>query len=341
MNLSDPSIRDTPWYAKLYDGQGNLREKVDNNIPLLPKETHQNPETAAKETADQKPEIAISNLALVADQAYWPELKPVTVDLDASTEQYVAMIFDAMNEDRQHPGEVIIVKRGVRISVRAQYVHTDGEGRRMCISPITTAAQQTPVHFRRYLDQNGIVIKEIAPDGTAICSNHTDQNSPGAKNVKFITPTSQKDFVRHIVYNLGFTCIPDAQITFPYAGIQVNAYGNLLSTKTRREVLIDFSDLYGDSVQAIKKTGLDVVQIRPEDNFDLIALRILTAVSIGYEQNPTLLAAKRSAQYNTAVKINGILCDNGQKRRILLTSADLHAAVTELLNRHEIDVVTW
>lgn len=274
-------------------------------------------------------------------QTYWPELKPVTVDADSSYEQYVAAIFNALNEDSAHAEELIIKKHGVQITVRAKYVRTEDEGNRLCVTPIAKAVQQTPVHLRRYLEQNRIVIKEIIQGGTVICSNHVDVDSPKVKNALFITPTSQKDFVRHLADKLGFSYIPNASITFPYAGIQVEAYGNLLSTNTGKEILVDYSDLYGDAIAAIGKTGLNVVQIRPDDNYDLIAQKLLTSLSIPYEQHPTLLAAKRSAEYNTAIKINGILCRKNQNRRILLTSADLHQAVTEMLNTHGIDVLAW
>lgn len=275
-------------------------------------------------------------------QTYWPAMKPVTVGLDASTEQYVAAILAVLNEDSGRPIEELMIKKpGVRITVRAKYIRTEDENRQLCITPIATAVQQTPAVMRRYLERNGIVIKEIIAGRTTMSANHGDPEIPEAKNLALINPTGQKDFVHKLAHKLGFSYIPDTNITFPYAGFQVEAYGNLLSANAGREILIDFSELYGDATTAIKKTGLDVVQIGLRDSYNIIAQKILTALSIQYKQRLTLLAARRSAEYNTAITISGLLYTNDQNRRVLLTNAELHPAVTELLNDRGIDVVAW
>jgi LysM repeat protein len=275
-------------------------------------------------------------------QTYWPEITPVTVGLGASTEQYIAAIFAALNENGGGPTEELTIKKpGVRITVRAKYIRTEEAGRQLCITPVASAVQQTPGVLRRYLERNGIVIREIVAGRTIMVSNHDDPKIPKVRTPSSINPSSQKDFVRQLSHRLGFSYIPNTNITFPYAGFQVEAYGNLLSAKPGREILIDFSELYGDAATAIKKTGLDVVQIGPRDSYNIIAQKILTALSIQYKQHLTLLAARRSAKYNTAITINGLAYTDDQNRRILLTSADLHSAVTELLNYRGIDVVAW
>ncbi len=288
------------------------------------------------------PDHMIMDLEKDKFQTYWPEMKPVTIGIEASTEQYVAAILTALDEGRGRPmGELVIKKPGIRITVRAKYIHTENENRQFCITPIATAVQQTPAAMRRYLERNGIVIKEFIAGKTTVGANHEDPKMPEVKNLALINPTGQKDFVQKLAHRLGFSYMPDTNITFPYAGLQIEAYGNLLSAKTGQEVLIDFGELYGDATAAIQKTGLDVVQIGPRDSYNIIAQKILTALSIPYKQRPTLLAAQRSAQYNTAITMDGLLYANDQNRRVLLTSAELIPAVTELLNDRGIDVVAW
>jgi hypothetical protein len=288
------------------------------------------------------PNHMIMDLEKVKFQTYWPEMTPVTVDPGASTEQYIAAIFAALNKDSGGPTEELIIKKpGVRITVRAKYIRTEEEGRQLCITPVASAAQQTPAVVRRYLERNGIVIKEFIAGGTSMPSDRDNPKIPEMKSQSSITPTSQKDFVRQLAHKLGVSYISNTNITFPYAGFQVEAYGNLLSAKTGREILIDFSELYGDATTAIQKTGLDVIRIGPRDSYNIIAQKILTVLSIQYKQRLTLLAARRSAEYNTAITISGLIYTNDQNRRVLLTSAELHPAVTELLNDRGIDVVAW
>lgn len=287
------------------------------------------------------PDDAVMEMDKDRFHANWPAITPVTVDTEATTEQYVAAIFKAMDEEGKPTEEVTIENRGVHIAIRAKWVRAQSEGRQLCITPIASADQQTPESIRRYLEQNGVIIKEILPDGTALQIDRNNLQRHTIKNILAITPTSQKDFVKVLAKTLGYSYIPNTNITFPYAGIQVDAYANLVATKTGREVLVDFGDLYGDAVTAIGKTGLKVVQISPEDTYDAIAEKLLSGLSIPYEQHPTLLAAERSSEFNTAITIYGLLFNNEENQRVLLTSAALHSAVTDMLSDRGIDVVVW
>ena len=287
------------------------------------------------------PNDAVMDMDKDQFQANWPDIRPVTVDAEATTEQYVSAIFNAIEEEGKPTEELTIENRGVRIAIRAKWVRAENDGRHLAITPIASADEQTPESIRRYIEQNGVVLKEILPDGTTlgIASSRLQRHS--IKNILAITPTSQKDFVQVLAKTLEFSYIPNTNITFPYAGIQVEAYANLISTKDGREALVDFGDLYGDAVTAIGKTGRQVVQISPEDSYDAIAQKLLSALSINYEQHPTLMAAQRSPEFNTAITIYGLLFDSHQNRRILLTSATLHSAVTDMLSDQGIDVVVW
>jgi LysM repeat protein len=274
-------------------------------------------------------------------KATWPDITPVTVDKEATTEQYVSAIFNALDEEGNPSEQVAIENQGVRIAIRSKWVRTESDGRRLCITPIASTDQKTPEPIRRYLEQNGVVIKEILPDGTALGMDRSDLHRHSIKNILAITPTDQKDFVRILTKTLDLSYVPNTNITFPYAGIQVDAFSNLISTKDGREALVDFGDLYGDAITAIGKTGLKVVQIKAEETYGAIAQKLLTALSIKYEQHPTLMAAQRSPEFNTAITISGLLFDNGNNRRVLLTGASLHPAVTDMLSNQGIDVVVW
>ncbi len=287
------------------------------------------------------PNNAVMNMDKDQFQTNWPEITPVTIDSEATTEQYVSAIFNALEKEGEPTEELTIENQGVHIAIRAKWVRTESEGRQLAITPIATADEQTPESIRRYIEQNGVVLKEILPDGTALELNSGGLQRHTIKNILAITPTSQKDFVQTLAKTLGFSYIPNTNITFPYAGIQVEAFANLLSTKDGREAIVDFGDLYGDAVTAIGTTGLKVVQISPEDSYDAIAQKLLAALSINYEQHPTMLAAQRSPEFNTAITIYGLLFDNDQNRRVLLTSATLHSAVTDMLSERGIDVVVW
>jgi hypothetical protein len=126
-------------------------------------------------------------------------------------------------------------------------------------------------------------------------------------DVDRIDGTSQKALLGSFAQLMGFHYSPNTSISFPYAGIQVQALSNLLSFGNGREILVDFGDLYGDAVEAIRGTGLDILQINVDAGPVEIIARLMETAGMAYTTSPVFYAANRSADFNTAITINGIL----------------------------------
>lgn len=274
-------------------------------------------------------------------QIYWPEAGIVDFDDQSSVEEIIASVFAAIQDDGEQASEVGFEDRGVQVTVRAKWVRPQSDQRHLCITPINDPSEQTPEAIRRYLEQNGIVLKEVLPGGNAVSGQAEAAGRHAVKNILALTPTSQKDFVQHLSQTLGFRYTPNVGVTFPYAGIQVEAYANLLSTNSGEEVLVDFGDLYGDAVAAIRRTGLQVVQITAEDSYNNIVRKLMAGLKADYVENPTYLSAQRPAQYNTAITVRGVVYRKGQDQQILLSAATLHPAVTDLLSANGLAIVQW
>jgi LysM repeat protein len=273
-------------------------------------------------------------------RATWPDIKTVTIEPQASTQQVVGAIFQALDQDREPTDEVTFESQGVRVTVHAEWVRPENEGRHLCITPISGPEQQTPEAIRRFLDQNGVVLKELLPGGgSAPLENAPERHA--VSNILALAPTGQRDFVQALARSLGFTYTAGSAITFPYAGIQIQAYADLLSAGNGRETLVDFGDLYGDAVAAITKTGLNIVQITADDSYSAIVQKLFGALGLAYESQPTFLAANRPSRYNTVLAVNGLLYAKPDGHRILLTGAALPSAVSDLLSDQGIDVIIW
>jgi hypothetical protein len=275
----------------------------------------------------------------------WPDVHVVTMDENSSVEEIVAAIFEKLKQDENQPenAEVAFTDQGVQVIVSAKWITRDADQRPVCITPVNSPEEFTPESMRRYLDQNGIVIKEMLPDGgtgTATAGEQARERHV-IKNILDLAPTDQKNFVQNLARALGFSYSPNVDITFPYAGIQVKAYANLLSAGGGHEVLIDYGDLYGDALEAISKSGPAVVQITPDDNYGLIAKRLLVALGLDVIENPTFLAARRPAAYNVSITIAGLLYAKDEQKKIVLSSAILPPAVTDVLSAASVDVVEW
>ncbi|MBW1759804.1 MAG: hypothetical protein JRI88_05740, partial [Deltaproteobacteria bacterium] len=132
----------------------------------------------------------------------------------------------------------------------------------------------------------------------------------------------------------------DISITFPYAGIQIEAVSNLLSRDDgNQHLLVDFGDLYGDAVNSIKKTGFKIIHIKTDDDFLVSIQKLLTATDLSYTVDPTFLAAKRPALYNTALTIPGFLLRGKQENKIFLTAVPLPNEVVQFLNANNIEII--
>ena len=280
--------------------------------------------------------------------SYWKNATIVELDQHASIDELITSIFQ--DKPKNLVGNTISLKdNGLEITVKAQWIkanpsrsgNTPGY---ICITVIENEHQKTSDAILRYLDQNGIVIREVVKK-TDESFNETDNKQKGAapfmlSDVVTIAPASQKNFVFDLLKALGFTYYKNVSITFPYAGIQVEALSNLVSTgKGRKDFLLDFGELYGDAVQEIKKTGIEAIQLKADDTFDQIIVKILGALGEPYIANPTFLAAKRPAVFNTEIKINGYLLNHDDAADILISGLPLHNRVLQFLNEADTKVI--
>ena len=115
---------------------------------------------------------------------------------------------------------------------------------------IENTTQKTSDAIARYLDQHHIVIKDILENeaGAHASESSTASSTPFVlPDVVTLAPISRKAFARDLIEALGNQYTKDIAVTFPYAGIQVQAVSNLVSTSSGREFLVDFGDLYGDA----------------------------------------------------------------------------------------------
>ena len=203
-------------------------------------------------------------------------------------------------------------------------------------------SQKTSDAIVRYLDQHLVTIKDIFETEVGIeqPGSSTASSTPFVlPDVITLTPIYRKTFVRGLMEALGSQYSTDITITFPYAGIQVQAVSNLVSTDGGKEFLIDFGDLYGDAVTEIQKTGLSVVKINPDDDMKTLITRLLVAMDAPYISNPVFYAAKRPADFNTKLKIEGFLITPKKGSRVLISTIPLHNRVLQFFNEDNVKVV--
>jgi hypothetical protein len=260
----------------------------------------------------------VMNVDLPLIQSYWEDVKIVKVSENASSREILESMFTALSKDAS-ANRLAFEDGAAAIQISARWIRTEAAGdgstpRHTCITPIADASRKTHDSVVRYLDSQGIVLNEIisGPQPTA---------PPALPPMKVrsagtIDGSSQKTLVQSFAQVMGFAYSPNAAISFPYAGIQVQAQSNLLSFGNGREVLVDFGDLYGDAVDAIRNTGLKILQIRADAQALEIIARVMAAAGMAHTIEPVFYAARRPAEFNTAITVRGVLipASSGQSR---------------------------
>lgn len=260
----------------------------------------------------------VMNVDLPLIQSYWENVKVVKVPVEATSQDILEAVFSAFSSEAA-TNRLAFDDGGINIGISAKWIRTepsvDGRvPRHSCITPIMSASERTHDAIVRYLDQNDIVIREIlsgAPEAT-----QPPLHMEVTKNSDRIDGSSQKVFIESFAAFMGFNYSPNTSISFPYAGIQVQALSNLLSFGNGREILIDFGDLYGDAVNAIRDTGLEILQVNLDAGPVEIIQRLMKTAGMAYTTSPVFYGANRSAEFNTAISVSGILIpmDNGENR---------------------------
>ena len=210
----------------------------------------------------------------------------------------------------------------------------------LCITPIIDPDEQTPDLIARYLEQHDIIIKEFLKDVKE--TKHKSKKAQKENTAKVpitIDFLDRKTFVKNLLTAMDYNYAQNVAITFPYAGIQIKALSNLVSSSNVKPLLVDFGDLYGDAIIAIKKTGLDIIQIKEKDSVYEVIEKIFDALEVSYAKDPTFLAAKRPIIYNTSLTIPGYLISNKKQHKILLATTSINDGIAQFLTNKGIKVI--
>ncbi len=155
------------------------------------------------------PDGKVMGIDQAALQRFWPKAKLVTYNPQSSVEEVVTGIFDAMGQQTAATADAAFVDGAVRVTVTAKWVKEDSAQRRLCITPVSSADQQTPESVRRYLEQHGILLKELLPGGQAAPARAGQTAERHAvKNILALTATDGKEFVQSLTRALNFPAPP-------------------------------------------------------------------------------------------------------------------------------------
>jgi len=277
-------------------------------------------------------------------KSFWKDVVIVNVTPDDSMETVFDTVFGSL--------EVAAIKHrlsfsdhGVDVDVQGKWIiekpRKQGEAvRYLCITVIHDLTERTPQSIIRYLDQNNIIIKEILI-GKNIKEPKSDVSlfNIADKSLDTIDASDHETFVKNFLIAMGYQYSSNTNISFQYAGIQIDATSNLAAKGNDNLFYIDFGNFYGDAIQSIEKNGYSIIQVKDNDSLDDIIQKLLGAMRASFIKDPTFMAAKRSADHNTRLTIPGFLMDRAGMSKSLLTRAPLNHEVIHFLTDNNIIIL--
>jgi hypothetical protein len=277
-------------------------------------------------------------------KTFWKDVLIVNVTPDDSMEKVFDTVLSSLEGAvKKHP--LSFSDRGVDVEVQGRWViekpRKKGEAmRHLCITVIDDLKEQTPQSIIRYLDQNNIIIKEILIGKRAKAPpSNVSRFNIGDEKPDIINVSDHETFVKDLLIAMEYQYLPNKNISFQYAGVQINATSSLATKSDGNIFYIDFGNFYGDAIHAIEKSGYSIIQVKDNDSLDDIIQKLLGAMNASFIKNPTFLAAKRPADYNTRLTIPGFLMDHESKSEVLLTFAPLHYQVIRFLTDNDIRII--
>lgn len=282
-----------------------------------------------------------SELEITMAKSFWKDLHIVNTLPDDSLEH----IFDAVL--KSFKGKVLknrlsFSDRNVNVEVRGEWILDQSEGtgekvRRLCITLIDHPEEETPVSIVRYLDQNGIMIKDVLKGKSSVKLKSGERdNKETATDVRLITALNRRSFVNDFLTAMDYKYVPNISISFLYAGIPIKTVSNLAAKSNENSFLVDFGEFYGDAVHSIEKQGFNVIQIKNADGLENIIKKLLQAMHVSYTKNPVFLAAKRPTDHNITLTIPGFLMDDEESKKTLLATVPLNDEIVRFLSNKRI-----
>ena len=284
------------------------------------------------------------NADIMMLKSFWKDVVVINVAPEDSMEKVFDTVFGSL-EGAAIKHRLSFSDHGVDVDVQGRWIiekpGKNGEAiRHLCITVIDDLKERTPQSIIRYLDQNNIIIKEILigknikePKSNVSRFNIAD------KNLDIIDASDHEMFVKNFLIAMGYRYSPNSNISFQYAGIQIDATSNLATKSNDNLFYIDFGTFYGDAIQSIEKSGYSIIQIKNNDSLGDIIQKLLGAMNTSFIKDPTFLAAKRPAEHNTRLIIPGFLMDHADMSMVLLTFAPLHHQVIRFLTDNDIRII--
>jgi hypothetical protein len=287
----------------------------------------------------------IQGYALNAVKSFWKNVIIVPASQESSLDQLFDSVINSTFKD-SIKNKLSFSDHGIEVNITAKWIIEKQLGDKnkayhVCINFIENQDERTPGSICRYLKSQGLIVKDIIKDGkvTKKYKKEDVNHRQSDKNITFINTLEIKDIVNDLLKAMGYNYEQNIKITFPYEGIQVEALSNLISLKDDAPLIVDFGNIYGEAIIAIKKAGMGLIRIDAEDKITTVIRKLLNGIRVDYTSDPIFFVAKRSKRYNVSLTIQGFLFKDVEGNNILISTVPLHNELIQFLRDRDLKVV--
>jgi len=292
--------------------------------------------------AGEKP---IRDLDLKTISAYWPNVSTATVPPKATYESILDAVGDAIR-----PGglknKLSLDDNGILIDIEARWIFEEGgsdrhPARYVCWMPRGGRDGRLPASIARYLKDQHIIVRELADEkAPAKSDSEKALRSPLPTHETILPVSNRRTFVQQLLSVLGYAYSPNGQITFPYAGVQVQAISNILLKPDGNPLLIDFGEFYGDTASALTESGFDILKIPESQPYPGIVQTLLEAIDVSFARSPTFDVSERAKGYRIRLTIPGIFIPGAQASKVFISERRLPEEILHFLEAKDITVLS-
>lgn len=287
----------------------------------------------------------IQGYALNAIRSFWKNVIIIPFSQKSSSEQLFDLTINSVFKDNIK-NKLSFSDQGIKINLTAKWIGeiplvTENGTYSVCINFIANPDERTPDSMCRYLKSQGVIVKDIIKNGKITGKYIKKDVNCRESNQKtsFIKSRESKIIVNDLLEAMSYRYDQDINFTFPYKGIQIEALSNLISLKDQTPLIVDFGNIYGEAVSAIKKAGMEMIRIDTKDNVNTIIQKLLKDIGLDYTINPIFFIAKRPEEYNTSLSIPGFLVADSDNHNILISTVPLHNDLIQFLRDKHLKIV--
>ncbi len=146
--------------------------------------------------------------------------------------------------------------------------------------------------------------------------------------------------IQKLLLSMGYRYTEQVPITFSYSGLSVKAASNLITRPDGNLLLIDFEDLLGDAIQAIRNSHLEIIQLKKREGFIANIQQLFIALNRTTEKNPTIWISNSTKAVAVSVTVPGLLIKTGAKTEVLLTTDTISEEAILFLARPGTRIIT-